>query len=70
MDASREKARNYIVEVTAGGRGGPYAIGIMNVEQALSLPDIGLLSYTHPDPKKAARGVVVDRSELARFAQH
>jgi hypothetical protein len=39
----------------------------MNMRQALELPDLPSLTYTHPDPRKAAAGVVVSRRELERF---
>jgi hypothetical protein len=37
------------------------------MRQALNLPEMPSLSYTHPDPVKAASGVVVSRRELAEF---
>jgi hypothetical protein len=56
-----------IVEVSINGAFERRAIGIMNVRQALELPDMPSLSYTHPDPAKAAAGIVVTRRELERF---
>jgi hypothetical protein len=56
-----------IVEVSIDGALERRAIGIMNLRQALDLPDMPYLSYSHPDPEKAAEGVVVTRRELERF---
>lgn len=56
-----------IVEVSLDGDNGRQALGIMNMRQALELPTTRSLTYTHPDPKKAAAGIVVSREELARF---
>jgi hypothetical protein len=56
-----------IVEVSVNSALGRRALGIMNMRQALDLPDLPSLSYTHPDPVKAAEGVVVSRRELERF---
>ena len=56
-----------IVEVSINGIHGRRALGIMSMRQALDLPDLASYSYTHPDPAKAAEGVVVDRRELERF---
>lgn len=59
------KKANFIVEVSVDGVNGRKAVGIMNTRQALELPELPYLSYTHPDPVKAAAGVVVSRQELA-----
>jgi hypothetical protein len=61
------KRANLIVEVSVDGANGRHAVGIMNMRQALDLPEMASLSYTHPDPAKAAAGVVVNRQELAGF---
>ena len=61
------KRSNCIVEVSVNGANGRRAVGIMNMQQALDLPDVASLSYTHPDPIKAAAGVVISRQELAGF---
>jgi hypothetical protein len=53
MDSKREKL---IVEVSIDGSDGRRAVGIMNMRQALDLPEMPSLSYTHPDPAKAAAG--------------
>ncbi|WP_082519954.1 hypothetical protein [Rhizobium sp. Root1220] len=62
----RKKA-NCIVEVSVDGIEGRKAVGIMNMQQALDLPEMARLFYTHPDPAKAAAGVVINRQELAGF---
>lgn len=56
-----------IVEVSVNRAGVNRAVGIMSMRQALELPDIPDLSYTHPDPIKAAAGVALSRQELASF---
>ncbi len=62
---------NCIVEVSVDGAEGRRAVGIMNMRQALELPEMPRLFYTHPDPAKAAAGVVVSRQELAGYmARH
>ena len=64
MDDKREKL---IVEVSVDGGNGRHAVGIMNMRQALDLPEMPSLSYTHPDPAKAAAGIMMNRQELAGF---
>ncbi len=64
MDNKREKL---IVEVSVDGGEGRRAVGIMNMRQALDLPEMPSLAYTHPDPAKAAAGIVMNRQELAGF---
>ncbi len=61
------KKANCIVEVSVDSATGRRAVGIMNMRQALELPEMLSLTYTHPDPVKAAAGIVVDRQELAGF---
>ncbi|NLS05641.1 hypothetical protein HGP14_20040 [Rhizobium sp. P32RR-XVIII] len=61
------KRAHCIVEVSLESANGRRAVGIMNMRQALELPEMPCLSYTHPDPVKAAAGVVVNRQELAGF---
>jgi hypothetical protein len=58
---------NCIVEVSVNSANGRRAIGIMNMQQALDLPEMASLSYTHPDPVKAAAGITISRQELAGF---
>jgi hypothetical protein len=53
-----------IVEVSVIRAGVRRAVGIMSMRQALDLPDIPNLSYSHPDPAKAAAGVAVSRADL------
>ncbi|MBW9118363.1 hypothetical protein JNB88_32700 [Rhizobium cauense] len=61
---------HFIVEVSVDGASGRKAVGIMNMRQALELPELPFLSYTHPDPVKAAAGVVISRQELAGLMAH
>jgi hypothetical protein len=56
-----------IVEVSVDSAGGRRALGIMSMRQALDLPDLRSFTYTHPDPSKAAAGVVLSREELQKF---
>ncbi|MNW20899.1 hypothetical protein D3C71_2215190 [compost metagenome] len=53
--------------MSVDGGNGRHAVGIMNMRQALDLPEMPSLAYTHPDPAKAAAGVVMNRQELAGF---
>ncbi|MBM7050412.1 MULTISPECIES: hypothetical protein [Rhizobium] len=56
-----------IIEVSVDSASGRRALGIMSMRQALDLPDLLRFTYTHPDPSKAAAGVVVSREELQTF---
>lgn len=56
-----------IIEVSFDSTNGRRALGIMNMRQALDLPDLPSLTYTHPDPLKAAAGIVLSQEELRRF---
>ena len=56
-----------IIEVSVDSASGRRALGIMSMRQALALPDLLRFTYTHPDPLKAAEGVVVSREELQTF---
>lgn len=56
-----------IVEVSVSTAAGSRAVGIMSMRQALDLPDIPNLTYTHPDPAMAAAGVEVSRQDLESF---
>lgn len=65
------KQLHCIVEVSVDGAHGRLALGIMNMQQALDLPYMPTVSYSHPDPAKAANGVTLNRQELAGFvARH
>ena len=64
MDAARPES---IVEVSITSTFERRAVGIMNVRQALDLPDMPSFRYSHPDPDKAAAGIMVTRRELERF---
>lgn len=64
METTRAES---IVEVSINRALERRALGIMNLRQALDLPDMPHLSYSHPDPEKAAEGIVVTRRELERF---
>lgn len=56
-----------IIEVSVDSASGRRALGIMSMRQALDLPDLLRFTYTHPDPLKAAEGVVISREELQTF---
>lgn len=59
---------NLIIEVSVDDAKGRRAVGIMNMRQALDLPrGMPRLSYSHPDPVKAAAGIVISRQELESF---
>ncbi|MBZ5763020.1 MULTISPECIES: hypothetical protein [Rhizobium] len=59
-----------IVEVSVVKAGISRAVGIMSMRQALELPDIPNLIYSHPDPALAAAGVEVSREDLEGFLIH
>ncbi len=61
------KRANLIVEVSVDGDNGRRAVGIMNMRQALDLPEMSSFTYSHPDPAKAAAGILISRQELAGF---
>ncbi|PKA38812.1 hypothetical protein [Rhizobium sullae] len=61
------KKAHCIIEVSVDSANGRHAVGIMNMRQALELPEMPSLTYTHPDPVKAAAGIVVNRQELAGY---
>lgn len=56
-----------IVEVSVDSSSGRRALGIMSMRQALDLPELHRFTYTHPDPRKAAEGIMVSREELRTF---
>ncbi|PZM17255.1 hypothetical protein [Rhizobium tubonense] len=60
--------KNKLVEAIQQRADGYHAVGIMNVLQALSLPEIPGLIYSHPDASKANVGVTVSRQELREMA--
>ena len=62
------KRANCIIEVSVDSANGRYAVGIMNMRQALDLPEMPSLSYTHPDPVKAAAGIVKIHAHTIRPA--
>jgi hypothetical protein len=57
-----------IVEVRLNDEHGPRPIGIMTLGQALKLPDIPNLEFTHPEPAIAKLGQFVSKRELEEFA--
>jgi hypothetical protein len=61
MEVTRPES---IVEVSVVRAGVSRAVGIMSMRQALELPDIPDLSYSHPDPAKAAAGIALSRKDL------
>jgi hypothetical protein len=56
--------QHYLVEVSVRGASGRLPLGLMNVRQALELPDVPTLDYSHPHPARAAEGVILTRQEL------
>jgi len=56
--------QHYLVEVSLRGATGRLPLGLMNVRQALELPDVPTLDYSHPNPARAAEGVILTRQEL------
>lgn len=60
----KTSTQNYLVEVSVRGATGRLPLGLMNVRQALELPDVPALDYSHPNPARAAEGVILTRQEL------
>jgi hypothetical protein len=60
--------QHYLVEVSVRGAMGRLPLGLMNVRQALELPDVPSLDYSHPNPARAAEGVILTRQELQGLA--
>ena len=55
-----------LVEVVVPTANGNKALGIMNVEQALSLPEEINAQVSHPDKEAGATDDFIDREELER----
>lgn len=57
-----------IVEVTLKRGTDRRDIGIMTVRQALELPDVPSLEYTHPERNSRAGGRLLTRDQLQAYA--
>ncbi len=53
-----------LIEIFARGAHGYVPVGIVNVEQALSMPDHPKLKFSHPHGDAADTGVYIDRDQL------
>ena len=61
-------AKPPLVEVATVTPDGTVPLGIMNAEQALSLPEDIDVVVSHPDEKTGEKETLVDRSELKELA--
>ncbi|HEV7304856.1 MAG TPA: hypothetical protein VGO04_10710 [Ensifer sp.] len=57
-----------IVEVTVKREGGRRDIGIMTVRQALELPQVPSLEYSHPELNSRSDGRFLTRAQLQAYA--
>ncbi|MBK5565591.1 hypothetical protein [Ensifer sp. SSB1] len=58
-----------IVEVTVKQEGGRRDLGIMTVRQALELPQVPSLEYSHPELNSRSDGRFLTRDQLQAYAQ-
>lgn len=58
---------NRIVEVSFRDNSGRRDVGIMNVRQALELPDVPSLEYTHPEQNTRAGSLLLTRDQLQAY---
>ncbi|MBZ7921972.1 hypothetical protein AB4Z34_12900 [Ensifer sp. 2YAB10] len=58
-----------IVEVTVKREGGRRDLGIMTVRQALELPQVPSLEYSHPELNSRSDGRFLTRDQLQAYAQ-
>jgi len=63
-----EKNLYRIVEVSVNRGNDRRDVGIMTVRQALELPDVPSLEYTHPDLDTRSNGHFINRSQLQAYA--
>lgn len=57
-----------IVEVSLKNGDDRRDVGIMTVRQALELPDVPSLEYTHPERNSLPGGPLINRAELQAYA--
>ncbi|MCK3780757.1 hypothetical protein QM996_08430 [Sinorhizobium chiapasense] len=58
-----------IVEVSVKREGGRRDVGIMTVRQALELPQVPSLEYSHPELNSRSDGRFLTRDQLQAYAQ-
>lgn len=58
---------NRIVEVSLGQGAARRDVGIMTVRQALELPDVPSLEYTHPDHNTRQGSRLLTRDQLQAY---
>lgn len=58
-----------IVEVSVKRESGRKDLGIMTVRQALELPDVPSLEYSHPDLNSRSDGRFLTRDQLEAYAR-
>ena len=62
--------RKKVVEVAVASDSGLVPIGIMNLDQALALPDEIDAMISHPEQAAGAADLFVDRRELISKSRH
>jgi len=62
--------RKRVVEVAVESNGGLVPVGVMNLDQALALPDEIDAKISHPEKAAGADDLCVDRRELISKARH
>jgi len=65
----RERNLRRIVEVSVKRETGRKDIGIMTVRQALELPDVPSLEYSHPELNSRSDGRFLTRDQLEAYAR-
>ncbi len=64
-----ERILRRIVEVSVKRETGRKDIGIMTVRQALELPDVPSLEYSHPELNSRSDGRFLTRDQLEAYAR-
>lgn len=65
----RESNLRRIVEVSMKRKSGRKDIGIMTVSQALQLPKVPSLEYSHPESNARSDGRFLTRDQLEAYAR-
>ncbi|ASY63298.1 hypothetical protein SJ05684_c18560 [Sinorhizobium sojae CCBAU 05684] len=65
-----ERNLRRIVEVSVRRDSGRKDLGIMTVRQALELPDVPSLEYSHPDLNSRSDGRFLTRDQLEDYARY
>lgn len=65
-----ERNLRRIVEVSVKRASGRKDLGIMTVRQALELPDVPSLEYSHPELNSRSDGRFLTRDQLEAYARY